>query len=209
MSGIHFSKFLVVIAGVIIWSCLQPAYSHQTKQTKAKSTSHTQRYVISAYAGEHGKLSPSGKISVDQGGNVAISVAADSGWRADSVIVDGVNQGALATYTFTIVSANHLIRATFTKIGKDEMEGPITSLKPNDNKVLTISTLAGVHGSVSPAGNQYVSQHGQINFSIAADSGYAVDSLMVDGVNVGSLSSYTFNNVMYDHVLVATFTKKK
>jgi hypothetical protein len=81
------------------------------------------------------------------------------------------------------------------------MEGPITWL--------TISTHAGEHGRVSPSGNQYVSQHGEIKFSIAADSGYAADSLMVDGVNVGSLSSYTFTNVMYDHVLVATFTKKR
>ena len=177
---------LFTIAGIMICVSFQPTYSHQKKQ-----------HFISATAGQHGKISATGKIPVDQGGEARFRITPDEGWQADSVIVDGINQGRLSTYMFQNVSDDHTIRATFAKIS------------PDVKKVAAISTTAGAHGRVSPEGNQYVSLHGSINFSIAADSGYVVDSVLVDGGYVGPLKSYSFTNVMYDHVLVATFIKKK
>ena len=42
-------------------------------------------------------------------------------------------------------------------------------------------------------------------FSITPDSGYRVSSVVVDGVSVGAVSTYSFTNVQSDHVIVASF----
>jgi len=42
-------------------------------------------------------------------------------------------------------------------------------------------------------------------FTIAADSGYHIDDVLVDGVSAGTVASYTFNNVTADHTISAVF----
>ena len=44
--------------------------------------------------------------------------------------------------------------------------------------------------------------------TILPDSGYKIKDVKVDGVSVGAVSSYTFNNVTSDHTISATFEKE-
>ncbi len=74
----------------------------------------SQTYAIAATSGANGTISPSGTIAVNAGASQAFTIAPNAGYQISSVSVDGVNQGALATYTFTNVNAAHTISAAFS-----------------------------------------------------------------------------------------------
>ncbi|MGY6215070.1 InlB B-repeat-containing protein [Methylolobus aquaticus] len=73
-------------------------------------------YTITASAGSNGSISPSGTITVLKGASQSFTLVPRSGYRVASVIVDGVNVGALTAYSFTNVTANHSIAGTFERI---------------------------------------------------------------------------------------------
>ena len=83
----------------------------------AKSVTATftlRTYTITATAGTGGSISPSGTVSVNYGANQAFTITANTGYGITSVLVDGASVGAVATYTFSNVTANHTISASFT-----------------------------------------------------------------------------------------------
>ncbi len=91
--------------------------------------------------------------------------------------VDGTSVGAVASYTFTNVTAARSIVASFVA------------------KTYVISASAGTNGTISPSGSVSVSQGGSQAFTITANTGYQVADVKVDGTSVGAVSSYTFTNV--------------
>jgi hypothetical protein len=62
-------------------------------------------------------------------------------------------------------------------------------------------------GSILPAGITTVQSGSTQNFVFYPDTanGYFIDSVIVDGVNVGTPSSYSFTNILSDHTLVVNF----
>ena len=70
-------------------------------------------YTITASAGVNGSISPSGSVNVAEGSNQTFTITANSGYSILDVTVDGVSQGAISSYTFTNVTANHTINASF------------------------------------------------------------------------------------------------
>src|SRR5204862_95929 len=78
-------------------------------------------YTIAASAGSNGSITPSGNTTVNCGDNQSYSITADACYHIADVLVDGSSVGAVASYTFSDVQANHTISATFTII-------PCTSL---------------------------------------------------------------------------------
>jgi large repetitive protein len=69
--------------------------------------------VITATAGAGGMINPQGAITVSSGANQTFTITANSGFHVLDVKADGVSQGPILAYTFTSVSANHTIEATF------------------------------------------------------------------------------------------------
>lgn len=72
-----------------------------------------QVYKISASAGAGGTISPSGERSVIQTGSASFVIKPNNGYAISDVKVDGVSQGKIASYSFTNVSGNHSISASF------------------------------------------------------------------------------------------------
>lgn len=72
-------------------------------------------YTITASAGEHGSISPSGKVSVVKGADAAFVFQPEEGYKVADVLVDGISVGAVGSYTFEKVSGNHTISVTFVK----------------------------------------------------------------------------------------------
>ena len=144
-------------------------------------------YTITATAGTGGTISPSGSVTVAYGGNQSFAITPNSGYQVSSVTVDGVNQGAITSYTFSNVSGNHTISATFSQI------------------TYTITATAGTGGTISPSGNVSVTSGGSQTFTITANSGYQVSQVTVDGVSQGAITSYTFNNVTSNYTISASF----
>ena len=74
-------------------------------------------YVIKASAGANGSISPSGSVSVSAGGNKTFTITANAGYKISDVLVDGKSVGAVDSYMFEKVRANHTIEALFAKEG--------------------------------------------------------------------------------------------
>ncbi|HXB02569.1 MAG TPA: hypothetical protein VNV15_07095, partial [Opitutaceae bacterium] len=147
-------------------------------------------FTITASAGSGGSISPSGAVSVAQGSSKTFSITANSGFTVSSVTVDGANQGAITSYTFSNVQANHTIAAAFSATSTN----------------FTITASAGSGGSISPSGAVSVAQGSSKTFSITANSGFTISSVTVDGANQGAISSYTFSNVQANHTIAAAFS---
>jgi hypothetical protein len=69
---------------------------------------------ITASAGAHGTISPSGAVLVDDDADQTFTITPNSGYHVKDVRVDGSSVGAVTTYKFNDVDSNHTIRATFT-----------------------------------------------------------------------------------------------
>ena len=71
-----------------------------------------------------------------------------------------------------------------------------------------ITATAGSNGSISPAGESEVSRGDSITYTITADDGYEIDTVLVDGSSVRVTgTTYTFGNVTADHTISVTFTE--
>ena len=108
-----------------------------------------------------------------------------------------------------------------TKVGQTILRaGGLTA--PNDNytvvfadgkltvderPVYTVKATAGSHGSITPSGDVDVLHGGSQTFTIAANSGYAISNVKIDGVSIGAVKSYTFENVIGNHTIEVTFMK--
>ena len=273
---------------------------------------------ITASAGSHGSISPSGTTSVVYGSNQTYSITPQSGYNIASVLVDGVSVGAVASYTFSNITANHAISASFavivctngatnptacttcpsgltmvsgtctpvavsvsantpynttpntnvsftytptTNSGTTECRlldntqsslttykanSPITYSSPNGvgaygyyvqcrntttTSAIAISNLITVNtacasgtdfvsgscrakptitvtqtsnGDISPGTTSVVYGSNQ-TYIITPKSGYNVANVLVDGVSVGAVTSYTFSNITTNHTIKANF----
>ena len=74
-----------------------------------------QKYTIAATAGEGGSITPNGDVSVKEGASQTFAITADNGYEIADVLVDGSSVGAVETYTFDEVKANHTITVSFNK----------------------------------------------------------------------------------------------
>ena len=73
----------------------------------------------------------------------------------------------------------------------------------------TITALAGAGGAIAPSGAVSVLNGQDQTFTIMTIGKFKVDEVMVDGVSVGAVTTYTFNKVKLNHRIDVTFTKSE
>ena len=180
----------VLVDGVSVGAVTSYTFTNVTANHTIAASFAIDTYTITASAGANGSISPSGSVTVNHGGSQTFTITPTpattwptSWWTASSV-------GAVTSYTFTNVTANHTIAASFA------IDIPV---------VHTITATAGPHGSISPTGSVPVNHGGSQGFTITPDANYNIKTVLVDGVSVGPVSSYTFTNVTADHTITATF----
>ena len=69
----------------------------------------------------------------------------------------------------------------------------------------TIAATAGEGGSITPNGDVSVKEGASQTFAVAADNGYEIADVLVDGESVGAVSRYTFETVRKNHTIEAEF----
>ncbi len=117
------------------------------------------------------------------------------GTDATSRILSGLT--ADTTYLFRI-------RAKNGNGNSDWVETPsFIDLKAN----LEITSSAGPNGSISPNGRTPVASGQDQTYTITADAGYQIEKLLVDGEEVDTTSSYTFNSISEGHTISAIFSR--
>jgi len=87
---------------------------------------------LTASAGAGGSIAPAGAVEVTSGNSQTFTITADEHYGIADVLVDGASVGAVGSYTFTSVNADHTIAASFAL----------------DAKVLTV---VSDHGTATPA----------------------------------------------------------
>lgn len=70
-------------------------------------------HTITATAGAHGSIDPVGVVSVTDGTDQVFTITPDSGYNIATLVVDDVSVSTATTYTFSNVTADHTISATF------------------------------------------------------------------------------------------------
>jgi len=73
-------------------------------------------YSITATAGAHGSISPNGTIVVNYGASRQFTITAEASYGIAEVKVDGVSVGAVSSYNFPNITANHTIEASFVSL---------------------------------------------------------------------------------------------
>jgi len=137
----------------------------------------------------HGSISNPGALDLFATATQSYTITADSGYHVADVLVDGTSVGAVTSYTFTNLAANHTIAASFAV----------------DTASYTITASAGANGSISPTGEVTAFEGTSKPFTITANTGYHIADVLVDGASVGAVSSYTFTNVTSAHSISASF----
>ena len=88
--------------------------------------------------------------------------------------------------------------AVFEKIDDDQ---------PIVEKRYTIEATAHKGGEISPDGIYKVYKYSDKTYTITADKGYKIYDVVVDGVSVGAVHTYTFERVTEDHTIEVYFAK--
>jgi hypothetical protein len=89
-----------------------------------------------------------------------------------------------------------------SKAGKCSLPLYISEVVPN---TYTITATAGDNGSITPSGDITVNHGDNQSFTISPATNYHVADVVVDGSSVGTVTSYTFNNVTANHIISVTF----
>jgi hypothetical protein len=161
-------------------------------------TTHT----IVATAGENGTITPNGNVDVEDGEDQVFQIAANDGYRIASVLVDDVeaiNDLVNGAYTFTNVTEDHTIAATFEAV-------PVTTY--------TITgTVIGGHGSIVPDGSVDVNAGETYEVRFVPDENYAIDTVKdngflrypVEGTGYIFDNVYTLTNVSENHEIIVVY----
>ena len=143
-------------------------------------------YTITVNAGANGTITP-GTANYGYGATPTFAITPAEGYVISDVTVDGASVGAVPTYTFTALTADHTIAATFAAAH------------------FAITATAGNGGTITPAGVTNMAYNGNQTYTIAANNGYHVSDVFVDGASVGAVTTYTFSGVTANHTIYAAF----
>ena len=148
-------------------------------------------YTITATAGTHGSISPSGVIEVTEGEDQTFTMTPDDGYAVSDVVFDHISVGALPRFTFSNVTVDHIIHVTYRQVDS-----------------YTITATAGSHGTISPSGVIEVTGGGSQTFTMTPDDGYAVSDVLLNGMLMGQTMSYTFVDITWNHTIDVYFEEK-
>lgn len=187
----------VVVDGTTVVSNIpEGGYTHTfstvTANHSISATFAIRNFHITASAGTGGSISPT-DVWVMYKTSQTVTISPSSGYKVSDVKVDGTSVGAVTSYTFSNLAANHTISATFT------------NSTTSSSYAITASAATG--GTISPAGTVAVSGGTSKTYTIAPKYRYRISYVKVDGVSKGAISSYTFSNVAANHTIQAYFKR--
>ncbi len=141
------------------------------------------QFTITASSGSNGTITPNGSMIVSYGGSAIFSFTPNTGYHVSDVVVDGNSVGQVTSYKFLNVTSSHTIIVRFTITG------------------FTITPTTDINGTISPAGPVSINYGNDTSFTIIPNTGYHIDTVFVDGVSIGPVTSYRFANVSANHTI--------
>ncbi len=177
-------------------------YSNEVAQT----TSSTCAYSISPNSASFPSAGGSGTVSVTASSGCSWTASSGISWIAVTLGASGSGNGTVG-YT---VSPN---TRTSARTGAVTIAGRVLTVNQaasgrTSTTSYTITASTGQGGSISPSGSISVRRGDSRTFSIRPNRWYRISNVIVDGVGVGPVSTYTFRNVTANHTIGATFRRR-
>ena len=156
---------------------------------------------ITAQAGEHGSISPSGDVGVALHKDSTFTITPADGYVLNSLTLNGIDvkdkclsngNGTACDFALTNAVEGGVILEAGFELGNS----------------YTITVTAGAGGSITP-GTGNVAEHGSRTYTITPNPHYSINQVLVDGeANAAAKSSgqHTFTDVTTTHIIEATFT---
>lgn len=220
-------------------------------------------YNVTTTAAEGGFITEGGVVNC--GSDVELTITADACHNIDSVVVNGVNAGAVETYTISAIDTDYTVAAyfsiktyTITSSVNDTVMGTITAtdtfdcgetptyeITPNDGYYIVDVTVDGVSQGIitsytfgsldadhtidaefamytytltatanvgvtsTPAlGDTVVDYNASVTYTFTVDSCYEIADVLVDGVSMGAITTYTFDSITADHIIAVNAVVK-
>ncbi|MCR5646350.1 MAG: choice-of-anchor J domain-containing protein [Bacteroidales bacterium] len=141
---------------------------------------------VSAQPADGGTVTGGG--TYEEGTSCTVSADANDGYNFVNWTENGFVISTNADYSFTVTGNRNLV-AHFEQI------------------TFTITASAGEFGSITPAGDITVAYGGSQHFEMTPDYDCEVLEVLVDGISVGAVTEYTFEEVTSDHTIHVTFNQ--
>jgi len=172
----------VTVDGVNKGALSTYAFSNIKENHTISVTFTKKSYNISASAGEGGSITPDGTTKVYYGSSKTYTVTPESGFKIEKVTVDGVNKGAISSYTFGNVRAAHTISATFVPSGVVSVDVPSVTDELGANVGDTgIKSGYGIFARVSADYEEVT----EVKMVMAYNFGYGIKTIVMDETSEG------------------------
>ncbi len=103
----------VLVDGVDVGTASTYDFTNVTASHTLSATFVIKKYTVTASAGAHGSVSPSGAQLISHGASAAFTFSPQTSYKIADVVVDGASIGTPASYTFTNVTAPHAVSVSF------------------------------------------------------------------------------------------------
>jgi hypothetical protein len=147
-----------------------------------EATNHT----ITASNDAHSSISPSGAVSVSDGGNQSFTFSASAGYHVDQLLVDSTPASTTSPYNFTNVTADHTIAVSAART------------------TYNITASHDANSTISPDDVTAVNEGDNQSYTFSASAGYHISAVSVDGSPASTTSPYQFTNVTATHTIAVT-----
>ncbi len=187
-TGYHIAD--VVVDGGSVGASSSVVFSDVDANHEVSVTFAINSYTLTGSAGSAGWITPEGVASKTYGSDATYVFTPFPGYHVADVLVDGFSVGAVASYTFNDVAADHAIAVTFAQ------------------NTYMVASAVGANGSATWSGSRWVAEASNLTVFFTPDEGCRVEDVKVDGVSQGAISSYVFANIYAHHTIAVTFAKR-
>lgn len=172
--------------------------ANHTLHAKFKSS----KYKIHVTSGPNGRIMYDGSpendtdVFINKNANATFEIEANQGYDIEDVLINGTTSvGAESSYTFTNVTTDQSIHATFKA------------------KTYTITTIVkddegneDIGGDIScPDPLTYIQYDAARTFNITPDAGYRIKEIIDNEENRGADNTYQLNHIREDHTIEVIF----
>ncbi|MHC1730133.1 MAG: hypothetical protein AB9866_29740 [Syntrophobacteraceae bacterium] len=141
---------------------------------------------ITATAGTGGKISPSGSVSIPSGSSKTFTITPNAGYRIKGVLVDGASKGAISSYTFSNVTANHTISASFAlAVAQLNTKVPASDGKAGDQFGSSVSMSKDTIVAGAPGDDDKGSGSGSVYVYVLDNGAWIKQAKLVAGDGAG------------------------
>jgi len=149
-------------------------------------------HLITATASDGGIISPSGAFYAAAGSNIVFTIVPYEGYHIEHVQDGNINVGVKHKYKLLNINSNKAISVNF---------------EPNPENTYCVTADSDENCTVEPQGSNIYIKNDNATFSISPKTGYQIDQVLVDDMNIGTSESITLNNIDKNHTIYAMAKK--